>query len=42
LGVVHDLHVWAITSGIDAISCHLVVADIAHARTTLAGAQQMI
>lgn len=24
---VHDLHVWTITSGLDAMSCHLVVAD---------------
>ena len=24
---VHDLHVWTITSGLDALSCHLVVAD---------------
>lgn len=35
---VHDLHVWTITSGIDAMSCHLVVADIAQARTTLLSA----
>jgi len=32
---VHDLHVWTITSGIDAMSCHLIVADMADARKTL-------
>jgi cobalt-zinc-cadmium efflux system protein len=35
---VHDLHVWTITSGLDAMSCHLVVADMARARGTLAAA----
>ena len=25
---VHDLHVWTITSGVDAMSCHLVVGDL--------------
>ncbi len=37
---VQDLHVWTLTSGIDAMSCHLVVADMAEARATLLGAQQ--
>src|SRR5262245_29008092 len=32
---VHDLHVWTITSGIDAMSCHLVVADMGQSRTIL-------
>lgn len=36
---VHDLHVWTITSGLDSMSCHLVVADMARARETLAAAQ---
>jgi cobalt-zinc-cadmium efflux system protein len=36
---VHHLHVWTITSGIDAMSCHLVVADMAQARVTLLSAQ---
>ena len=36
---VHDLHVWTITSGIDAMSCHLVVADMAQARVTLVSAK---
>ena len=35
---VHDLHVWTITSGIDAMSCHLVVTDMAEARRTLIAA----
>ena len=24
---VHDLHVWTITSGLDSLSCHLLVED---------------
>jgi len=35
---VHDLHVWTITSGLDAMSCHLVVDDMARAGATLASA----
>lgn len=35
---VHDLHVWTVTSGLDSMSCHLVVADMARARETLAAA----
>lgn len=37
---VHDLHVWTITSGIDAMSCHLVVADMAQTRMTLVYANE--
>lgn len=37
---VHDLHVWTITSGIDAMSCHLVVADMSQARATLVSANE--
>jgi cobalt-zinc-cadmium efflux system protein len=37
---VHDLHVWTITSGIDAMSCHLVVDDMAQARTALVNAHE--
>ena len=36
---VHDLHVWTITSGADAMSGHLVVANMAAAREILASAQ---
>ena len=32
---VHDLHVWTVTSGIDAMSAHLVVEDMADARRVL-------
>ena len=39
---VHDLHVWTITSGIDAMSCHLVVRDMAEGRTILLGAQEVM
>lgn len=37
---VHDLHVWTITSGIDAMTCHLVVSDMAQARAALVSAQE--
>ncbi len=37
---IHDLHVWTITSGLDAMSCHLVVSDVAQARKTLLSAQE--
>ena len=36
---VHDLHVWTLTSGLDAMSGHLVVDDMAHAGTVLAAAR---
>lgn len=32
---VHDLHVWTITSGVDALSCHLVVDDLAQGASFL-------
>ena len=35
---VHDLHVWTITSGLDAMSCHFVVDDMAKTPTVLAAA----
>jgi cobalt-zinc-cadmium efflux system protein len=35
---VHDLHVWTLTSGLDSMSCHLVVDDMAKARAVLASA----
>lgn len=37
---VHDLHVWTITSGIDAMSCHIVVADMGQVRATLVSANE--
>lgn len=36
----HDLHVWTLTSGLDAMSCHLVVADMARARGILESARE--
>ena len=36
---VHDLHVWTITSGVDAMSCHLVVTNMADAPKTLVAAK---
>lgn len=39
---VHDLHLWTITSGIDAMSCHLVVADMERARTILVTANEVM
>jgi cobalt-zinc-cadmium efflux system protein len=35
---VRDLHVWTITSGLDAMSCHLIVDDMAKASTILKAA----
>jgi cobalt-zinc-cadmium efflux system protein len=32
---VHDLHVWTLTSGLDSMSCHVVIADMARAREIL-------
>lgn len=40
VAAVHDLHVWTITSGVDAMSCHLVVTDMADARETLVAAKE--
>lgn len=39
---VHDLHVWTITSGLDAMSCHLVVDNTALYRATLQSAHDMM
>lgn len=36
----HDLHVWTLTSGLDSLSCHLVVADMARSREILLAAQK--
>lgn len=37
---VHDLHVWTITSGFDAMSCHLVVNDMSISRPILQEARR--
>lgn len=39
---VHDLHVWTITSGFDAMSCHLVVADLSGQRDVLLKARRIM
>ncbi len=39
---VHDLHVWTLTSGLDALSCHVVVDDMSRARDTLAAINAML
>jgi len=36
---VHDLHAWTLTSGLDAMSCHLVVKDASRSRDVLVAAQ---
>lgn len=38
----HDLHVWTITSGLDAMSCHLVVADMGRARDVTVAANELL
>lgn len=35
---VHDLHVWTVTSGLDAMSCHLVISDMGRAKEILVAA----
>lgn len=42
VSAVHDLHVWTLTSGLDAMSAHIVVADMAEARTTLVAANRLL
>lgn len=44
LGVkaVHDLHVWTITSGLDAMSCHVVITDMTKAGSVLNVAQRLL
>lgn len=39
---VHDLHVWTLTSGLDAMSTHIVVADMAESRATLVAANRLL
>lgn len=39
---VHDLHVWTVTSGFDAMSCHLVVADMSAGREALRAARNLM
>jgi cobalt-zinc-cadmium efflux system protein len=39
---VHDLHVWTVTSGFDAMSCHLVVTDMSAGREALREARNLM
>lgn len=39
---VHDLHVWTVTSGFDAMSGHLVVADLSSGREALRQARRVL
>lgn len=39
---VEDLHVWSITSGLNALSCHLVVDDMARSAAVLAEASALL
>jgi cobalt-zinc-cadmium efflux system protein len=39
---VHDLHVWTVTSGFDAMSGHLVVADVSRGREALREARRVM
>ena len=39
---VHDLHVWTLTSGFDAMSGHIVVADLSSAAGVLRQARQIM
>ncbi|MEW6251134.1 MAG: cation diffusion facilitator family transporter, partial [Planctomycetota bacterium] len=39
---VHDLHIWTITSGLDALSCHVVAAELAEAKALLHAVQRVL
>ena len=39
---VHDLHVWTLTSGLDAMSCHLALDDLTRASEVLATAREVM
>ncbi|MOA60982.1 Cadmium, cobalt and zinc/H(+)-K(+) antiporter [compost metagenome] len=39
---VHDLHIWTITSGLDSLSCHLLIEDQANGQLILQEALQRI
>jgi cobalt-zinc-cadmium efflux system protein len=39
---VHDLHVWTVTSGFDAMSCHLTVANLANGKEALRQARRVL
>ena len=39
---VHDVHLWTITTGMDAMSGHIIVDDIGRSEAVLAGLQQLL
>jgi cobalt-zinc-cadmium efflux system protein len=39
---IHDLHIWTLTSGLDSMSCHLLVNDITQMRPILVKAQEIM
>lgn len=39
---VHDLHVWTVTSGFDAMSCHIVVADSSRGQEVIRQARRVM
>ncbi|WP_240941816.1 cation diffusion facilitator family transporter [Paenibacillus sp. HB172176] len=39
---IHDLHIWTITSGLDSLSCHLLIDDAADSQTVLQEAVKRI
>ncbi|WP_336814754.1 cation diffusion facilitator family transporter [Bosea sp. MMO-172] len=39
---IHDLHVWTLTSGLDAMSCHIITSDILQSKSTLQAASQIM
>ncbi len=39
---IHDLHVWTVTSGFDAMSCHMQVEDLAQSQRILAQAHHVL
>jgi cobalt-zinc-cadmium efflux system protein len=42
VNAVQDLHVWTVTSGLDAMSCHLLVVDISKGREILQQARSVM
>ncbi|AYC30835.1 cation diffusion facilitator family transporter [Paenisporosarcina cavernae] len=39
---VHDLHIWTITSGLDSLSCHMVIEDLADEQSILQKAIDLV
>lgn len=39
---IHDLHVWSITTGVNALSCHVLVDDYKHSQELILGINKML